>query len=667
MTGSPRKPARRGPGPKSAKQPTGGRAQRRVATASEVRAGRPPPSADRVPAPLDRADAWVAGTVGAAAGLLFLSTFSSHAALGDAPESVAGARSLGILHAPGYVVYAIAARAFGEIVRVGTWELRVNLFSLVCASLTVAAVYFLARLFGANKIGAGIGALVLAASLSFWFNAGFAKYYALSTLLITAVALCVLEWQRRGRNVLLGVAGVLVGASIGVSWQLAVIMAAGLAVVVVQGRPRPRRGPLLVAGAAALLTAIGLCAFIIVRAGQDPTVNFGNATDPGRLVELLTTADFAGARGSVEAGIGTVAPNSLAYLVIIGVDVGLGAIALALAGAFDVYKRRRLDYALFFAVVGLGNVLAVAFVAGKSVLAGFSGALASGGQLSDALVVLAVLAALGTTRLVHEVERWRARAQPARWRIAVVGVIVLVTVVPSVAVHYRNADHRIPPIGDRYARRVLAALPPNSVLLAGAWEFSWPIINRQLLYHDRPDVSVVHADTIGYEWYRDDLVHRLGLDRALLRQTPENAVTRFVTALRRTRPVYADTWAMLYGEKLFGYQAEGLVGRIVDGTGPQESPNLQTAVDALRSQAAQDGMTGLKYERFPNVWVYFFYQRAHVELAKEYALADDLDQAANELERALAFGEENSAAILNPAISHARTREPDAKARVLAL
>jgi len=677
MAGSQQKPTRKSTGQKPAgqrsrNQPAGGRAraQRRAETASKVRAHKRPRSADRVPAPLERADLFVGGGVGIVAAVVFFSTFSSHVALGDAPESVAGVRSLGILHAPGYATYVVAARVFGEIVRVGTWELRVNLFSLLCATLTVAGVYFLARYLGAERIGAAVGALVLATTLSFWSNAGFAKYYAFSTLLVTVIALCALRWQRSGRAALLVVAGVLIGSSIGVSWQLALVMTLGLALLVALGRPRPKLGVILATAAAALLTAIAVCVYIIVRARQDPTINFGGATGVSRLWELLTTSDFNGTRGAAGSGFGSVAGNSVSFLVIIARDVGIGAVVLALVGAFDVYKRRRLDHALFFAVVALGNLVAIAFVAGKTVVTGFYGVLASDGQVSDAIIVLAVLAALGTTRLLFEVERRRADARPALRSYAIVGltgVIVLATIVPSLAAHYHDANHRIPPISDRYARRVLDALPPNSVFLTGAWEFSGPILNRQVLYHDRPDVTVVSADFIAFQWYREQLVHRLGLDPALVQSTSENAVTRMVTALRQTRPVYADPWATLFGDRLFAYQTQGLIARVVAGTGPKTGTDLAAAAANLGTEEVQDGMTGHKYDRFPNTHLYFFYERAHVELAKAYVLENNLDAAANELERALEFGAKGDNLIVDPAITAARQHQPGADQRILAL
>jgi hypothetical protein len=667
-----------------------GRTRRASGPPLRASAGRRPPAAtrskagaarrrtrgaapSRPAAPLGRADLGVAAGVGAAACLVFCSTFSSHVALGDAPESVTGTRSLGILHAPGYAMYALAAHVFAEIMRVGSWEFRVNLFSLVCAALCVAVVYLLARVLGADRIGAAIGALALATAVSFWFNADFAKYYAFSGFLIAIIAFCVVWWQLSGRDRYLVIAGILVGSSVGVSWQLTVIVTAGLIAMLWVGSPRPKLAVTVGAGTAALVTAVGVCVYIVVRAHQDPVMNYGDAISVGRLYELLSAGDYQGNRQAAGTGLGHLAGGGFTYIAIVVRDIGLGAVALAAVGIFDVSDRRRLDHGLFFAFAGLGNIVAVGLVSGFSQILGFYTGLVVGGQLIGALIVIALLAALGTTRLLYELDEWQADAHrtrsrgavtPGRVRVAAAAIIVLVAVVPSLIVHYQNADHRIAPLADRYALRVLASLPPRSVLLTGGWEYGQPIVERQLLHHDRPDVVVVSADAIPFTWYRDEMVHRLGLDSSLITATSENAVTRFVSALRQRRPVFADAQAMLDEGGLFGYQPEGLVARVVSGTGPQPSTTFVADAAALQRGEVQDGITGLSYDRWPNYAMYFFYERAHVELAKEFALHNELDQAATELERALVFGPKNED---RSPITAAREHQPDAKQIILGL
>ncbi len=100
-----------------------------------------------------------AALVAVVAGAGYATTFSGRVALGDAPESVSGVASLGILHAPGYPLYVLAARAFSEAVRLGSAAARVNAFSLVCAGAAAGLLFIAARRVGSDRWGAALGSL----------------------------------------------------------------------------------------------------------------------------------------------------------------------------------------------------------------------------------------------------------------------------------------------------------------------------------------------------------------------------------------------------------------------------------------------------------------------------------------------------------------------------
>jgi hypothetical protein len=638
----------------------------------------PAPNPKRVVQPVDRTDGLVAGGVALAAAAVFLATFSSHVALGDAPETVAGVRALGILHAPGYVTYVVAARLFGEVVRVGSWTFRVNLFSVVCAALTVAFTYLLGRAFTANRTGSVVGAFALATTASFWFNAGFAKHYAFTALLVVLSALLVLRWQERGRTVLLVAAAALIGLSLGAGWQVVFVTAAGLVVLLARGPRRP--GPAAAIGAAAALVVaiVAVCVFIVVRAGQNPTINFGAASNLSRLHELLSTSDFGGSRKASGAGqITSASKGVVSYAVVIARDMGLGAIFTGVLGIFDVVQRRRWDHGLFLAVAGVGNIIAVAAFASLDHVIGFYSGITAGGLLIDAYVVVAVLAALGTTLLTHTLGLWATPTRPssdrrlvtaARMRITCVVVVAIAVIAPSLIVHFRYADHHGPALADRYTSRVFAALPRDSVLLSGGFEFAQPFVYSQQVDSQRPDVAVVSADMIVNGWYREQLVRELGLDRSLLKETSANWVVRFVAAIRAKRRVFADTYAMYDGKGLFAYRAAGFVGEIVDGkdgkpgaqpaTGSNVEADLQKASAALVAADVADGLAGKRYLRFPNLALYFFHERAHVELAKQFDLYGDFFHAAQELNRARAALPNDISPDLGPAV---QGQNPDAE------
>jgi len=155
---------------------------------------------------VDRSEVVWMVAVAAAAAVVFVTTLSTSVSLGDAPESVAGVSSVGVLHAPGYPAYVVAARLFTWAVPIGSLAWRTNLFSAVCAVLTVVGVFRLARVVGASRPGAAIGGLTLALGTSFWFYAGFAKHDAFSLLLVVVSMVAVVEWDCR-RELRLLVAG----------------------------------------------------------------------------------------------------------------------------------------------------------------------------------------------------------------------------------------------------------------------------------------------------------------------------------------------------------------------------------------------------------------------------------------------------------------------------
>jgi hypothetical protein len=619
-----------------------------------------------------KTDVIAAAAVGAIGCLVFSSTFSPHVALGDAPESVSGVKTLGVLHAPGYPTYVLLSRAFADVVAVGSWASRVNRFSLVCATLTVAVVFLLARSFGASIPGAAVGALALACSTSFWFNASFAKHYALSGLLVSLSALLVVSWQQRRHTILLVLAAGLLGACIGAAWQLAAIMAIGLVVLLALGPEKPRRAAYLSAAAAMLGVAAASLAFMVVRARQNPPINWGDVSSAHRLVSQTTQQDFRGARDVTSHGgniIGRLGVRTISYIGIIVRDLGPLAAILAVAGlvaACHGYGRLPRDKRVFLVVVLLLNLATIIVVPtiepvnGLDLdhIAGFFTGVALGGYLLDASVVIAILIALGTTRASEEVNRWVAlRRAPARSRSrarsrartiqnasgrigtgVAVGIAVL-TVVPSLFVHYSYANHRIPALADHYGHRVLAGLPHNAALIVGGYEFGQPIIYRQLVVGERTDVTVVSDDLLVDDWYRELLARQLDPGSRHSRIPSYDDTVARIRALRAERPVFVDTSAMALDKDRYGYRAHGLVGEVVDGTGAHTDTAgaLDTASRALLKADTSDRLARGKYSRFPNQWLYYFHQRAHVELAKQYFMNGNVKAVATELHRALAL------------------------------
>ncbi len=335
---------------------------------------------------------------------------------------------------------------------------------------------------------------------------------------MTLAAVLVVSWDRGGgARRLVGAAAVL-GIATGASWELAVILAVGLVAFVLASERSISRRTTAEALAAGVIIAAGILVFVVVRAGQNPAINWGQATSAGRLADLLRQKDFltgAAAPSGVRA-LSSAPHRAIAYLHITVQELGLAAILVAIVGAVAVVRRRRLNDTLFFAIVIVGNLVGAIFVAGLEHDNGILSGMVVGGFLIDVVLVLGVLVALGTTWLGELASAVAARghdgaapATAARTR-AIVGVVVaLAILVPSIIVHEPYASHRGPAYADDYARRVLDALPQNAVLLTDGWEFGQPLRYLQIVRGERRDVSILSDAEAQTSWYRDELRREL--------------------------------------------------------------------------------------------------------------------------------------------------------------
>ena len=147
-----------------------------------------------------------------AAEILYLRTMAPTFSFWDCGEFIATAYTLGIPHPPGAPLFLLLGRFFSMIPFFSDTGARVNLISTLASAATIMLTYLITvRLIilyrksepdlwdSAEKIsaygGAVIGALALALSDSFWFNAVEAEVYALSSLFTAVVVWLILRWH----------------------------------------------------------------------------------------------------------------------------------------------------------------------------------------------------------------------------------------------------------------------------------------------------------------------------------------------------------------------------------------------------------------------------------------------------------------------------------------
>ena len=160
-------------------------------------------------------DRIIAAGVFVAALLLYISTVAPTVSFWDPGERIAVSHGLQIPHPPGAPFYMLVGRIFSMFMPASYVALSINMIAVMASAATVLLVFLIViRLMREMKgpreewsttdhiigyAGGIIGALTLAVSDSFWFDAVEAETYALST---TFTALCVwltLRWSERAR------------------------------------------------------------------------------------------------------------------------------------------------------------------------------------------------------------------------------------------------------------------------------------------------------------------------------------------------------------------------------------------------------------------------------------------------------------------------------------
>jgi hypothetical protein len=237
-------------------------------------------------------------------------------------------------------------------------------------------------------------------------------------------------------------------------------------------------------------------------------------------------------------------------------------------------------------------------------------------------------------------------------------------VVPSLVVHPARATQKVPPLADDYGRRVLDELPPHAVLLVWGEEYSMPMLYRQIVDRERRDVTVVSANSIGLPWARDQLTHRLHLGNALRNDSADLMVERMIAVLQRTRPVFLDVTAMHVLLPFVAYRTHGYVAEVVGGkAGPRTAGDVGALSAMVQRSDTADGLDDGSSRRLVWKTIYAIHDRAHLELAKVYALRGDLDAAVAQIRLAVRVNPVDA-----PILSKVKTLSPsDAKAYILTI
>ena len=116
----------------------------------------------------------------------------------------------GVAHPPGYPLHSLLGKLF-TLLPVGSVAFRVHLLSALSASLTCAAVFWIARSLIGRSAPSWAAGLGYGFSLVFWSQAIVAEVYTLNTLMTFLLLACCLQFASSGNPRLLPWIGLIYG------------------------------------------------------------------------------------------------------------------------------------------------------------------------------------------------------------------------------------------------------------------------------------------------------------------------------------------------------------------------------------------------------------------------------------------------------------------------
>ncbi len=425
---------------------------------------------------------------------------------------------MGTMHPTGFPALVVLGWAFSVVARpLGEPAFLMNLLAALCAALAAGGTVLACRGLRVPLpigVAAGIG---LALTPIVWHISTAIDAHALHLLLVVALTLALLRWQRlaarrrslpddpaagRAADRAIVLAAAVYGVAVA-NHALALILAPSIGLFVLAVEPRALLRPRLVAAAAA--AAIGVAALLYLelplRAGpfRAPLVYAHPETWAG-FWDIVLAKQFQGDVGSLLSGLG---PKAAALLDLGGRQFGplLALVPVALA----VTAVRRPAYALFSGTATLVTVVFAASYANADISRYYLGpaffawtwlALLAG-ALADLVAGGTGAAEEGEPPPAVALPGWRAVALPGALAAAVAMALLVPTAIDLDA-RWARSDQSANRSAATWLDQAFGAMRPNAVVVSW-WSFSTPMWYGELVEGRRPDILVIDDSTVVWD------------------------------------------------------------------------------------------------------------------------------------------------------------------------
>ena len=438
---------------------------------------------------------WVgAVAVAAGAGILYFLTAARDIVVGDSPELITAAVTLGVAHAPGYPLFTMLGHLF-SLVPFGALPFRVNLLSVVCDSLTIGVVYFSAFRLTRSQLAAAVAALLLAVNPTFWEWSLAAEVFPLNNLLASVLILLLIAWHEQPERSAFLIAAFFVAGLALTNHQTIVLLAPAFCFVLWQRRSilRPR---LLAIGVIAFVTGLLPYAYIPWASAHHPLHNWGNVSSFHDLVGLITRRSYGSTRLVATAGYTGGSP--WARLAALGVSFGPVAGLLIILGAIRVFQRERW-YFWFSLIAFIFTGPFFVWITGLNLATAPSALFVLQRFFLLSHVLLAPLTAFGVLALAQFVAK--SISSTPSFALRVVTATCLAAVLISAATNYRRIDQSRNFIVRHFGEDVFNTIRPHSILLVSGDGAAFPLMYLQNVENVGKETTLVVLPLLLGDWY----------------------------------------------------------------------------------------------------------------------------------------------------------------------
>ncbi len=432
------------------------------------------------------------------AALLYFLTAARDIVVGDTPELITAAVTLGVPHPPGYPLFTMLGHLF-SLLPVGPIPFRVNLLAVACDALTVGIVYLTALRVSGCRLAAVTASLILAVTPVFWTWSLVGEVFPLNNLLASILIYLLLLWHEKPERTGILITAFFVSGLGLTNHQTIVLLAPAFCFILWYGR-----APLMACPQVLLICALAFCvgllpyAYVPWASAHHPLYNWGDVSSLRDLARLIARRSYgSGHLVSVAEYRGG---SPVSRMIALCVSFGPLAGALTVLGAIQAYRRRR--WYLWFCLIAFAFVgLLFVSITNLNLATAPSALFVLERFFILSHVLLAPLLAFGLLFLAQFVAS-------SSWRRVLITSLALFAVVTPVLINYRGIDQSQNHVARSFGRDVFATIEPGTILLAGGDAVVLPLVYLHVVEAMRPDVRLILLPLLPADWYVRQLKER---------------------------------------------------------------------------------------------------------------------------------------------------------------